>query len=343
MTDFRINTPLGFSISACWQEKDLFWMDPPYQRQSDIWSQEKRQNFIDSLINQFDIPKIYLHEFYPARKINGKNYKYAVVDGKQRLSSIWQFLENEWPLSDGIEYFKKEDVDLRKLTYRELGEKHTDIRDIFNAIPLPVVTILTEEIELIEEMFSRLNEAMPLNAPERRNSFGGPMPKLIQSIAKHKFFIDHLPFTNRRYRHFDLVAKFLYFDSLGGKATDTKKKFLDDFVKAWKKKDLTEAKPLEKSVKATLSRMCDIFTKKDPLLRNVSMIVLYYLALKQKIKLNRKGLEEFEETRRENRLEAEEDDGNPEFELLEFDRLTQSPNDKGALEFRLKVLKKYVE
>jgi hypothetical protein len=342
MKNFRISTPQSFSVRACFNESELFWMDPPYQRQSDVWPVEKRQYFIDSLINGFDIPKIYLHEFYPDRKVKGKTYRYAVIDGKQRFLSIWQFLQNEWPLQNKFEYLEDPTIKLEGLTYSELGEKYPKIRDAFNAATLPVVTIMTEDLELIEDLFSRLNEAVPLNAAEKRNSFGGPIPNLIRSIARHSFFTEHVPFSNRRYRHFDLVAKFLYFDSVNGKPIDTKKQSLDEFVKAWKTEKPTKAKRMEKSVRATLQKMNAIFTKNDPLLRNVSMIALYYLALKDGVELRRKKLDEFEEKRRENRAEAEKDDGVAEFELLEFDRLSQSPNDKSALEFRLKVLKKYL-
>ena len=35
---------------------------PPYQRESSVWSLEKQQLFIDSLLNGYDVPKIYLHD-----------------------------------------------------------------------------------------------------------------------------------------------------------------------------------------------------------------------------------------------------------------------------------------
>ena len=49
-------------------------------------------------------------------------------------------------------------------------------------------SIETNENDLIEELFSRLNEAVPLNAPEKRNAFGGVVAKSIRDLAKHSFF-----------------------------------------------------------------------------------------------------------------------------------------------------------
>ena len=55
------------------------------ERESGVWSTEKKQLFLDSLFNGFDIPKIYLHDL----RGNDPRYDFAVIDGKQRLHAIW--------------------------------------------------------------------------------------------------------------------------------------------------------------------------------------------------------------------------------------------------------------
>lgn len=40
--------------------------NPKYQREAGIWSKEKKQLFIDSLLNGFDVPKIYFHDIREA-------------------------------------------------------------------------------------------------------------------------------------------------------------------------------------------------------------------------------------------------------------------------------------
>src|SRR6202000_2718752 len=81
-------------------------LSPPYQRQSDVWQREKQQLFIDSILNGFDIPKLYFHD------VQAKGFRYAVVDGKQRLGAIWSFLDDKLPLSDDFELFEDESVEL---------------------------------------------------------------------------------------------------------------------------------------------------------------------------------------------------------------------------------------
>ncbi len=63
------------------------------------------------------------------------------------------------------------------------------------------MVVETDDLDLIEEMFSRLNEAVPLNAAEKRNAFGGPMAKAIRDVAEHQFFNSLVAFSNRRYQH----------------------------------------------------------------------------------------------------------------------------------------------
>jgi len=93
-----------------------------------------------------------------------------------------------------------------------------------------------------------------------------------------------------------------------------------------------------------LNRMAKLFVKGDELLKSVGMVTLYYLLLTKDPPraLQRQDLLAFEAARRTNRVTAEEDIGKGDYELLEFDRFTQSPNDEIAMEYRLKVIRKFL-
>src|SRR5690606_23061295 len=78
---------------------------PEYQRESAVWSKEKQQLFVDSILNKFDVPKLYFHD------LRGKKglHHFAVVDGKQRLHTIFQFLQDKLPLADDFSLLEKVD------------------------------------------------------------------------------------------------------------------------------------------------------------------------------------------------------------------------------------------
>ena len=78
-------------------ERGLLNMDPPYQRRS-IWNQEYKDFFVDTVLRGYPCPAIFLYEEV---KPDGRSL-FAVVDGKQRLSSLFEFVRGDFPVPDSI-------------------------------------------------------------------------------------------------------------------------------------------------------------------------------------------------------------------------------------------------
>src|SRR5258708_1272873 len=345
------------SALIVYSEKDAIQLNPDYQRISGIWTLEKRQLLIDSLINGFDVPKLYFHEFVPPKKVGSKKYRYAIIDGKQRIQTIWDFIEGNISLSEEFEYIRDSTIKAAGLGYSQLAEKYPQLKSRFDATPLDIVTIRTSDLDLIEDMFSRLNEAVPLNAPEKRNGFGGPMANAIQKVSGHKFFAKHIPFPDNRYRHRDLAAKFIFIEH-ENEIANTKKAVLDQFVrqfKKWRQEGLAKASQAKISMlvsetEKTLSLMTSIFGTPDKLLRQVGMITLYFylfrfIKSKKVDTVSRDMLAFLEKSREKNRLIAEEQgetSNRIDLALLEFDKHSQTPNDAYAIRIRLGILLKFL-
>jgi len=348
----------AFSISMMSQsttlmlylEKNKICTNPTYQRYSDIWSINKKQLLIDSILNGFDIPKLYFIES-PTDE-NCKRNRYAVIDGKQRLEAIWGFMSGNFPLADDFLYREDPDVEARGLSYNELAQKYPRLKAKFDGHALSVVVIKTDDMEVVEEMFSRLNEGEPLSASEKRNAMGGPIPPLVRELAKHKYFKSTVPFMDRRGRYWEVATKYLFFEERGGIA-DTKREYLDKFVQRWKDRERkrreeaqSSAWRLYESSNAVLDKLYDIFGEGDPLLRSVGMAILYYLLVREagarEGVIARERLVGFESKRKRNRQVAKKDVAEADWALLEFDRLSQSLNDASALKFRLEVISRHV-
>src|SRR5918999_6479996 len=91
----RCVTARDFTVGKALAWRSSIEENAPYQREGAVWSTEQQQLFIDSLLNGYDVPKIYLHDLrgqHPTKV-------YAVVDGKQRLNTIWRFLGDSFPLA----------------------------------------------------------------------------------------------------------------------------------------------------------------------------------------------------------------------------------------------------
>jgi hypothetical protein len=82
-------------------------MNPVYQRRSGLWTDPNRAFLIDSILNAFDIPKIYIADFtYVNTPLNTSKKQYAVIDGKQRLGAIFDFFDGNLVLDQKIKIFK---------------------------------------------------------------------------------------------------------------------------------------------------------------------------------------------------------------------------------------------
>ena len=117
-------------------------LQPELQRES-VWSKSQKQLLIDSILNDLDIPKIYINE----KKT--EDTKEEVVDGQQRLTAINEFLNDAYPLK-----WDTPDIDVLtnrgKLAIRELAELNE------GAVILLILS-LNSRIRDLEEALSHHN------------------------------------------------------------------------------------------------------------------------------------------------------------------------------------------
>lgn len=330
-------------------EKNEIKLDPPYQRFGEIWNLEKKRLLIDSILNDYDIPKIYFHA-YDRKKVSETGCTYAVIDGRQRLETIWAFLEGKFTLAPDFEYQRDSSIKLENLGYSDIAKQYPRVKVQFDSFILPVVLVSTEDEELIEDMFSRLNEAAPLNAAEKRNAYGGYVVKAIREISNHHFFTEKVRFSNKRYQHMEASARLLFSEyniHFEKKLFDTKKVYLDNFAKNIKKVPKNIIDGCQNNVCKTLDIMASEFTDNDPLLQAQGNMVLYYLLFRKAEELGevdkiaRKGFYDFRQLLKDNRDVAENTgeyaDGS--YELLEYDRLSQQgTNDSSNIKERFSIL-----
>jgi hypothetical protein len=350
MSSIKAYTMQNSAILRINSDKESIDVYPWYQRQSDIWTLEKKQLLIDSILNEFDIPKLYFHVLPKTQQRN--NYDYAVIDGRQRLESIWAYMNDEFPLSDDFEYFIDDEVDARGLSYSDLALKYPRLKIRFDSFTLPIVCVETDDIDLIEDMFSRLNEAVPLSAAEKRNAIGGPMAKSIRDTSTHDFFSEKVKFGNKRYQHREVAARLLFIEysqHFRKKIIDTKKPYIDHMVKQYKEGKATDLRKIENTTTKILDLLNSRFIRNDPVLRSQSTIPILYLVMKNAVKngeiekFSRSKLTVFFNSLSDNRRIAEKNLAEANFELLEFDRMSQQgTNDAVSIDERSRILTKYL-
>ena len=171
-------------------ENGILNLNPLYQRNA-VWTISQKQLLIDSIIVGIPIPSFYFNRV-PDDKID-------VVDGQQRLRSISDFKSDLFALSeDGSHGSKK---------YSELPER---VKDLIDDYQLNIIFLQNWSEEQIEDMFLRLQDGTPLNAPEKRRAIQGTFRDVVKELSDHKFFYNRVGFNNDRYGYEDAVAKALH-------------------------------------------------------------------------------------------------------------------------------------
>ena len=327
-------------------------MDPPYQREGSVWSENQKRRLVDTVINRLDMPKLYFEVVRNGRTTEaGRTIQYAVLDGKQRLAAIKDFLDDRLRLPADFIYFDKPEVCAAEKTFSELQtiDFGGELVDAFLNYCLPVVEVYSNSGDLVEEMFQRLNSATSLNAAERRNAISGEVRDASNSLSTHRFFKEQVAIRDARYKYRELSSKFLLIEyqlKNLGRIRDTKAKTLMKFFEESRDEIIGsgEVRGLESTVQQNLTRMSEVFEDNDSLLRSIGTVIVYYIAFRDRgfaQAVSRDALDSFECLRRDS------DDVRDEFNevgevLRKYNAFVQSTNDGIPLNFRAEVIKEFV-
>ncbi len=206
---------------------------PQYQRSEGIWSERKQQLFMDSLLRGYDIPKIYL-------RVTEGEYDHEVVDGQQRLRTIWKFYKDEFALGD-----VSEDLPHGNLAGKRYSDFNHDTKDELNNIELVVVEIRDATDEEVRDLFLRLQEGESLTPAEKRNAMLGNMRDFVSDLAEHPVF-KVVSKKNKRNLYDDWIAHVVCLEISGG-SSDIKAEDLRKMYEGRRKfdKDSKEAKKIK--------------------------------------------------------------------------------------------------
>lgn len=194
-------------------------LQPNYQR-GFIWGSEFKNKLIYSVIKKYPIGSISI------RELNSKNSKGAlqeVVDGQQRLTTLYNFINDEYRISgeitktiamdicDYLQYSNddKKLIALRKKLNNKGGFtlKYSDLPEVIKnniqAYPLATVNISNSSEEEIAEYFRFLQNQEVLRAGEIINSIPEThLQKYLDKVQNIDKLMDILGYSNNR-KEFD--------------------------------------------------------------------------------------------------------------------------------------------
>jgi hypothetical protein len=241
---------------------------PEYQRQDNLWSEEKKSLLIDSILKNIDIPKLYFN-----RTIDSN---YEVVDGQQRLWAIWQFLDDVYPLkTDG------------KGKFSDLGRS---AQDTITEYVLQVSVLEEAEDEYLRELFIRLQLGLLLITGEKLNALSGRMKDFVFKELAHHRFIRSLGIPKRRFARETLCAQICInaFSRVKNNSfSRTRYEDLQYFFREYehpKGNDLQFFKELTEEISRVLNELWKCFGDRTKDLKNRSYVLSVYFFFEELLK-----------------------------------------------------------
>lgn len=341
MRNFKISPHTPRTLIWWYNRRDEIDFDPPYQRRGRLWSAADKAYLIDSIINGFDVPKLYLADFqFGQSSLNKAKLPYAIIDGKQRLEAVFDFFENKLVLNEDCTFRKDPSLKIGGLSLKDLRKSYGKVAEEFENASLDIMSVHAEDEADINEIFVRLNKSKPLTGAEVRNAVAGPVSELARLIASHEFFVENIKFSVARAADLNAATKLLLFE-YEEKQTATKKVDLDRFAKSDVDRSILEL--AGRRALDTLSAMSDVFIPNDPLLSSAGMVPVYYWFIRdisgEALRSVRKFLLQFEKMRKVSRAQYESDLSDEMLRnLARFETLNRSTNDLQSHIGRVQIL-----
>lgn len=161
--------------------KGIIKLDPDYQRRH-RWNAETSSRLIESLILNIPIPTIYLSQDVDV-DTDTEESRYSVIDGQQRLTAVFQFFNNKFPL-EGLKTLD----DLNGCCYKDLPPFLIRRLEERTIKCLRIDSTIDAQVKI--DIFERLNSgSVKLEAQELRNAvYSGPFNDLCKNLSKDKNF-----------------------------------------------------------------------------------------------------------------------------------------------------------
>ncbi len=213
-----------------WKRGDI--IIPEFQR-GYVWKPAQASRLIESFLMGLPVPGIFV--FVQEHHRNQSNPVQLVIDGQQRLRSVFGFFEGKMPTSERP--FRLTGVDERWVGKGYSDLEHWEQRILLTSI-LRVVNIEQREprndSSSIYQIFERLNTGGTALTPQeiRNSSYHGPFNNMLLEVNKDSYWrgIFGTPQPDSRMRDVELIARFFALYEGHASYTEPMKKFISDYM-----------------------------------------------------------------------------------------------------------------
>ena len=226
---------------------------PNYQRNS-VWDNKRASLLIESIWLNIPIPQIFVSV--------EENGMWNVIDGQQRLTSLWRYYNNEFKLR-GLEVLSE----LNGYSYSNLEDKP---QRLLHGGNIRIVALHEDSHPDIKfDVFMRINQgAVQLNAQELRNClYRGELNNSLHNLAKTEQLLSILNLTkpHTRFKDIEIILRYFAVSSSYKQGFSNypgiMKKFLNDYMSEYRYASESDIHRNEQEFKENLNKVFEIFGK----------------------------------------------------------------------------------
>lgn len=176
--------------------------DYPIQREGGQWDNMQQSLLIHSIASDYPVPNIYA--ITETVDVNGKKKMiYQVLDGKQRLTNIADFVNDKYALNESTPKVVIDDREY-EVAGKFFSELDEEVQDAINDFQLTFYKLEDFDDEEIEDLFFRLNNGTPLSKQQQaKGKMGIEWARKIKELVEHSFMKDKSSFTALQIRKAD--------------------------------------------------------------------------------------------------------------------------------------------
>jgi uncharacterized protein with ParB-like and HNH nuclease domain len=180
-------------------EQGRIILDPDYQRE-DVWKRKQKSELIESVLMGIPLPVMYFAQ--------DKYGTLQVIDGRQRLTALFEFLDNKFTISS-IPILR----DLKGKRFKDLAPLYQAKLEDYQMVIYVIKPQTPDRVKF--DIFERVNRrGTQLNKQEMRNAlYQGKSTKLLKELSNYEEFLKATgnAINKKRMKDRYLILRFLAF------------------------------------------------------------------------------------------------------------------------------------
>ena len=273
----KTTLPLGIHQLKNKVEKGIFRFDLPIQRASGQWTVLQKSLLIHSMLADFPVPPLYFIKY----KDEENETIYQALDGKQRCTSIFDFIDGDFALHASTPSVSMEGCtfDLANMKFEDLSE---ECRDAVLGFRFTIYALENATDEEIEEAFARLNASVPLTLIQKaRTEMGTNLARWTREMTQLPFFQHAIPLTlaqARRESELEILLQSMLLMDAKDEGYEYKAISMREVMKYCRDIRGVYTDERQRTILSVIDYLSDAFTEKHKFLKKTNVPMVFIMA-----------------------------------------------------------------